>query len=136
MVVARIPVTDRDEAGLLTQDQLGRCLPTRGVDAKPHTPVAGQHPHPQGVVVALVTGLIGVTHRGVLQLGVQLRHGLLQRLAEQPVRLGHRPQTEAHAHDVREHGLYLALRQVELPGQCAHQGQGTWTELAAGQPCG
>jgi hypothetical protein len=88
------------------------------------------------VLVALVARLIGVTHRGVLQLGVQLRHGLLQRLADQSVGLRHRPQTEAHAHDVREHRLHFALRQVELPSQRAHQGQSARTELAAGNPCG
>ncbi len=62
VVVARIPVAHRDEAGLLAQNQLGRHLPTRRVDTKPHPPIAEQRPHPQGVLVVLVAGLIGVAH--------------------------------------------------------------------------
>lgn len=42
------------------------------------------------------------------------------------------PQAEAHAHDVRQHGLDFALGEVELAGQRAHQGQGLGTQLSAG----
>ena len=87
VVVARIPVTDRDKARVFAQDQFGRPLSTRRVDAKPRPPVTDQYPHPQRVAVALVSGLIGVAHGSVLQLVVQLCHGLLQRLADQPVGL-------------------------------------------------
>lgn len=35
---------------------------------------------------------------------------------------------------VREHRLHFAPRQMELPGQCAHQGQDTRPQLPAGNP--
>ena len=87
IVVARIPVTHRDKAGLLSQHQLGSELAARGIDGELGPPVADQRPSPQRVSMALVAGLVRMAHRGMLQLGVQLCHWLGQTLGDQPVRL-------------------------------------------------
>ena len=43
---------------------------------------------------------------------------------------------ELQTHDLREQTLNLALREVKLARQRAHQRQGAWTQLTAGHTCG
>lgn len=136
MVVAGIAVADRHEAGRIAQQQASGHLAARRIDAKPHAPVTRQRPHPQRLPMALVPGLVGMAHRGMLKFSVQLRHRRRQGLADPSVCLRHRTQAEPDSHDVRQHRLHLALRQMELTGQRAHQCQSSRAELAAGHARG
>ena len=95
-------------------------------------PVADLRPRPHPVAVALVAGLIGVAHRLAAQVHLQLLHRLGQRLRNMAVRHRDGADAELKPHDLPEQALDLALREVKLARQRAHQRQRARPELAAG----
>jgi hypothetical protein len=84
---------------------------------------------PQALDLLPVVVQLGRVLQAQHQLSLQLRHRCCQRLADQAVGMRDRAQAEADTHDVREHVLHLALREVKLPGKRPHQGQCAWAQL-------
>ncbi len=99
-------------------------------------PVADLRPRPHHVVVVLVAGLVGMAYRLLTQVHLQLLHRLGQRLRDVAVRHRDRADAELQSHDLLQQALDLALREVKLARQRAHQCQGARTELAVGHTRG